>query len=111
MNSNTSYCHRNNTTGYDGTIYDLSYYQSLYAEEFGEDGPLYPFLTPTGINQDLPYYLSPAVVTNRQRDFTQELRLQSDNPDSRLTWVAGIFYQRNRQIGRASGRERVCQDG
>src|SRR3546814_1015833 len=23
--------------------------------------------------------------------------LQSDNPDSRLTWVAGIFYQRNRQ--------------
>src|SRR3546814_7370982 len=22
---------------------------------------------------------------------------RSDNPDSRLTWVAGIFYQRNRQ--------------
>ena len=32
--SNTSYFHRNNTTGYDGTIYDLSYYQSLYLNSF-----------------------------------------------------------------------------
>jgi outer membrane receptor protein involved in Fe transport len=35
-------------------------------------------------------------VTNRQRDFSQEVRLQSNN-DSRLTWVAGVFYQKNRQ--------------
>src|SRR3546814_16582519 len=61
--SNTSYFHRNNTTGYDGTIYDLSYYQSLYAEDFGEEGPLSPFMTPNGINQDLTYYLSTALVT------------------------------------------------
>src|SRR3546814_6212571 len=86
MNSNTSYCHRNNTTGYDGTIYDLSYYQSLYAEEFGEDGPLYPFLTPTGINQDLPYYLSPAVVTNRRRDF------RSEEPTSELQSLMRTSY-------------------
>src|SRR3546814_20595590 len=61
--SNTSYFHRNNTTGYDGTIYDLYYYQSLYADVFGEEGPLFTFLTPTGINQDLPYYLCRAVAT------------------------------------------------
>uniref|UniRef100_UPI0037836497 TonB-dependent receptor n=1 Tax=Phenylobacterium sp. TaxID=1871053 RepID=UPI0037836497 len=95
--SNTSYFKRNNTTGYDGTIYNLSYYQSLYLDEFGDTAPLYPFLTPTGINQDLPYYLSPAVVTNRQRNFTQEVRLQNSNPDDRLTWVAGVFYQKNKQ--------------
>ncbi len=94
--SNTSYFHRNNTTGYDGTIYDLSYYQSLYLDSF-PDGPLYPFLTPTGINQDLPFYLSPSVVTNRQRNFTQEVRLQSSNSEAPLSWVIGVFYQRNRQ--------------
>ncbi len=95
--SNTSYFHRNNTTGYDGTIYNLSYYQSLYLDEVGEGAPLYPFLTSTGINQALPRYLSPAVVTNTQRNFTQEVRIQSADPEARLTWVAGVFYQRNRQ--------------
>lgn len=95
--SNTSYFHRNNTTGYDGTIYNLSYYQSLYLDEFGEGAPLYPFLTSTGINQALPRYVSPAVVTNTQRNFTQEVRIQSADPEARLTWVAGVFYQRSRQ--------------
>jgi iron complex outermembrane recepter protein len=93
--SNTSYFHRNNITGYDGTIYNLSYYQSLYLDTVG--GDLYPFLTPTGINQALPFYLSPAVVTNQQRNFTQEIRLQSSNSEARLNWVVGVFYQRNRQ--------------
>ena len=95
--SNTSYFHRDNTTGYDGTIYNLSYYQSLYLDEFGDAATLYPFLTATGINQALPFYLSPSVVTNTQRNFTQEVRVQSNDPDARLTWVAGVFYQRNRQ--------------
>ena len=96
--SNTSWFHRDNITGYDGTIYNLSYYQSLYADEFGADAPLYPFLTPTGPNQALPFYLSPNKVTNRQRNFTQEVRLQSDTADSPLTWVVGVFYQNNRQV-------------
>lgn len=95
--SNTSYFDRNNTTGYDGTIYNLSYYQSLYLDEFDSKAPLYPFLNSTGINPALPFYLSPAVVTNAQRNFTQEVRLQSNDPDARLTWVAGVFYQRNKQ--------------
>ncbi len=98
--SNTSYFHRDNYTGYDGTLYDLGYYQNLYRdymEDLGQPAPLYPFLVATGINPDIPYYLSPAVVTNLQRNFTQEFRLQSSNPDARLNWVAGVFYQRNKQ--------------
>ena len=105
--SNTSYFHRNNLTGYDGTIYNLSYYQEEYLGAL-EDGrcedegwscrpDMYPFLTSTGINQALPFYLSPALVTNRQRNFTQEVRIQSDDPSSPLTWVAGVFYQSQRQ--------------
>ena len=32
-----------------------------------------------------------------QRSFTQEFRLQSTNPDARLTWLVGVFYQKARQ--------------
>lgn len=91
--SNTSYFKRTNFSGYSGTLYDLSYYQSLC------DGgcSVEPFLTPTGINKALPYYLSPSKVTNTQNIFTQEVRLQSDRPGSRLTWIAGLFYQHSKQ--------------
>ncbi|MBU3077924.1 TonB-dependent receptor [Sphingomonas quercus] len=98
--SNTSWYHRDNYTGYDGTIYDLGYYQEeykSYMEDQGLDPVFYPFLTPTGPNKDLPYYLSPSLVTNRQRSFTQEVRLQSNDSSSRLQWVVGLFYQRSRQ--------------
>jgi outer membrane receptor protein involved in Fe transport len=96
--SNTSYFRRNNLTGYDGTIYDLSYYQSLLLEGCDTcNEQFYPFLTETGINKDLPFYLSPSRVTNTQRNFTQEIRVQSGNPDARFNWVAGVFYQENRQ--------------
>ena len=59
--------------GPSGTLYDLSYYQSLCEDAC----TVFPFLTPTGINKDLPFYLSPSVVTNTQRIFTQEVRLPS----------------------------------
>ncbi|MCJ2185827.1 TonB-dependent receptor [Novosphingobium beihaiensis] len=95
--SNTSYYHRNNTTGYDGTIYNLEYYSFLYGLVIGDDAPYYPFVTETGVNPNLPGYYSPAIITNTQRNFTQELRIQSSDPDARLTWVAGIFYQRSKQ--------------
>ncbi len=91
--SNTSYFKRTNFSGYSGTLYDLSYYQSLC------DGgcSVYPFLTPTGINPALPFYLSPSKVTNKQNIFTQEVRLQSNRPGLRLTWIAGLFYQHSKQ--------------
>jgi outer membrane receptor protein involved in Fe transport len=37
-------------------------------------------------------------VLNRQRSFTQEVRLQGGNPDSRFNWTLGLFYQNNRQL-------------
>ena len=107
--SNTSYLSRGeHVNGYSGTLYNLSYFQSILAN--GTDplgngcGPsqcrtgLYPLLTPTGINlPGLPNYIAHADITNTQRNFTQEVRLQSTDPDARLSWVAGIFYAYNTQ--------------
>ncbi|MBU0557132.1 MAG: TonB-dependent receptor [Alphaproteobacteria bacterium] len=49
-----------------------------------------------------PYFaagtFAPAFQTNKQQNFTQEIRLQSTNPDSRIDWVIGGFYSRNKQI-------------
>ena len=61
-----------------------------------------PLLTAKGIN--LPGYVAqygeyhaPNSITNVQQNFSQEVRLQSHNPDAKLTWTAGAFYQDNRQ--------------
>ena len=49
-----------------------------------------------------PFYpagmFAPAFQDNQQQNFTQELRLQSNDPDSRLQWVIGAFYSRNKQV-------------
>lgn len=101
--SNTSYFSRTNYTGYDGTLYNLSYYQDCYESGCGfQDGGVpgqafFPFLTPTGVNPALPRYLSPSKVTNTQKIWTQEIRLQSANPDARFKWVIGAFYQHSVQ--------------
>ena len=57
-----------------------------------------PLLTADGIN--LPgfgHYSSTNYITNEQQNFTQELRLQSTDPDDRLTWIVGAFYSRQSQ--------------
>jgi outer membrane receptor protein involved in Fe transport len=89
--------------GYEGTLYNLSYFQQLISTPGScgacTTGGLYPLLTSTGFN--LPgfgRYSSPNTVTNKQNNFTQEIRLQSSNPNSRLVWVTGLFYQQNRQL-------------
>jgi outer membrane receptor protein involved in Fe transport len=38
-----------------------------------------------------------SLYENSQRNFTQEVRLQSSDPDARLRWVAGLFYSKNDQ--------------
>ncbi|HEX7012242.1 MAG TPA: TonB-dependent receptor, partial [Steroidobacteraceae bacterium] len=35
---------------------------------------------------------------NSQDVFTQEVRLQTNDPDARLRWVAGLFYSNNKQF-------------
>jgi iron complex outermembrane recepter protein len=95
--SNTSYYHREEETGYDGTLYNLGFYQTFL-------GPNYSLLQPllidgTGIH--LPAaasnYRSPASIDNGQQNFTQELRLQSNDPAAQLIWTTGLFFSQNRQ--------------
>jgi iron complex outermembrane receptor protein len=45
----------------------------------------------------LPNYEAAALMQNRYRAFTQELRVQSQNPAARLTWVLGGFYSHLKQ--------------
>jgi outer membrane receptor protein involved in Fe transport len=55
----------------------------------------------TGIWAGNPFYpegvFAQALQINKQENFTQEVRVQSADPDARLNWVVGVFYSRNRQ--------------
>jgi iron complex outermembrane recepter protein len=98
--STTSYFHRDETSGYDGTLYNLGYYQSqiqLYGNAAGLAA--FPLLDGSGVHlpAGLTDYRAPASVTNQQRNLTQEFRVQSTDPDSRLSWTAGVFYSLDRQ--------------
>ena len=84
-----------NITGYDGTLYNLGFYQT-----FGvQDGISYPLLDSTGVHlpAEIANYRSPANVNNNQQNFTQEIRLQSNDPAAKLLWTAGVFFSSNRQ--------------
>lgn len=95
--SDTSYYHRKEETGYDGTLYNLGFYQTFFGPGFSLQNPL--LLDGTGVH--LPAgatdYRSPASVNNSQQNVTQEIRLQSNDPTSRLTWTTGLFFSTSRQ--------------
>ncbi len=78
----------------------LGYYQSQIPD-YGNAAGLaaFPLLDGSGVHlpPGLTDYRSPASVTNTQRNFTQEFRLQSTDPTSRLNWTAGVFYSLDRQ--------------
>jgi len=104
--SNTAYFHRKEETGYDGTLYDLGFYQSGVFLNYNPDGSVagpastpYPLLDGTGLH--LPggaaNYRSPASIDNTQQNITEEIRLQSNDPTSAFIWTTGIFYTHNRQ--------------
>jgi iron complex outermembrane recepter protein len=99
--STTSYFYRNEISGYDGTLYNLGYYQSNIAD-YGTPAGLaaFPLLDGSGVHlpPGLTNYRAPASVTNTQRNFTQEFRLQSSDPTARLSWTAGLFYSLDRQF-------------
>lgn len=101
--SNTSFYHRHDVSGYDGTLLNLSYYQTLGgANAFPaltyNDPGVYPLLNQTGIHlpAELSGYRAPAQVTNKQDNFTQELRLQSKDASARIVWTLGAFFSVNR---------------
>jgi iron complex outermembrane receptor protein len=102
--SNTSYYNRRELTGYEGTVYNLSYYQSLGwpANPAEVDVPptAYPLIDAAGVHlpAGLTNYRSPASVLNEQSSVTQEIRLQSNDPSSPLSWTAGVFWQESREL-------------
>ena len=96
--STTAYFHRDEISGYDGTLYNLGYYQTL-ACSAAPCSPPYPLLDGTGVHlpAGLTDYRAPATVTNQQRNISQELRLQSTDPNARISWTVGAFWSLNRQ--------------
>jgi iron complex outermembrane recepter protein len=96
--SNTSYYHRQEETGYDGTLYNLGFYQSFFGG--GGTSLLSPLLIDgTGVHlpSSVANYRSPASIDNSQQNITQEIRLQSNDPAARLIWTTGVFFSSNRQ--------------
>ena len=102
--STSSYFHRDEISGYDGTLYNLGYYQTLLQTNNYPNYPAglaaFPLLDGSGVHlpAGLTDYRAPASVTNQQRNLTQEFRLQSTDPTSRLQWTTGVFYSLNRQF-------------
>ncbi|HWZ62665.1 MAG TPA: TonB-dependent receptor [Steroidobacteraceae bacterium] len=103
--SNTSFYHRENQTGYDGTLYNLGYYQTQNAAPIFLDNPAagstwlvpFPLLDANGLHVPGLDYRAPATIDNGQENLTQEIRLQSSDADAKLIWTAGLFANENRQ--------------
>jgi iron complex outermembrane recepter protein len=96
--SNTSYYHRKEITGYEGTEYNMGFYQSeVFSGSFLPG--VYPLIDGNGIH--LPpgatNYLSPNTINNNQQNIIQEIRLQSSDSSSPLIWTTGLFFSENRQ--------------
>jgi iron complex outermembrane receptor protein len=93
--SNTSYFNRDSAAVNDYSAFETALWGQVFTT--------LPFLPPT-VRPYLngPYYPSgftPAssFQGNLQNNVTQEFRLQSDSPDSRINWVVGVFYSHGRQ--------------
>ncbi len=99
--SNTSFFKRKEETGYDGTLYNLGFYQQgvfLGPGNFLNNAngqSLYPLLDGNGVH--LPPgatdYRSPASIDNEQENFTQEIRLQSSRSDGGVDLDHGPVFQ------------------
>jgi iron complex outermembrane recepter protein len=103
--SDTSYYNRLDLAGYDGTLYTLSYFQTVMPGSAADPGyppssPYYPLLDNTGVHlpKALQGYTQPDVIHNWQQNWTQEVRLQSNDPSSPLTWTAGVYWETDRSF-------------
>lgn len=75
--SNTSYFDRKQSAVNDYTPFEAGIWAG---------NPFYP-----------PGIAARALQFNDQQNFTQEVRLQSSDPEARLSWVLGLFYSRAEQ--------------
>ncbi|HEY2179675.1 MAG TPA: TonB-dependent receptor [Caulobacteraceae bacterium] len=109
------YARKERVNGYSGTLYNLSYFQHFLTTDVSQSIWGYPsdpngnpcsnncqkfnpLLVPTGLNlPQMPNYISQNNITNSQYNWTQEFRLQSTNPTSRLQWTVGAFMAFNYQ--------------
>jgi iron complex outermembrane receptor protein len=93
--SNSSYFHRRQITAYQGTVYDLAYWQTIPNADGVPPEAVSPLIDANGIH--LPAALAgtqtPNTMTNQQESLTQELRWQSSDKDSKWNWTAGVFWQ------------------
>lgn len=106
--SNSSYYDRNEMTAYQGTVYDLAYYQSQ-SWLIGSCGSAstsavppcswYPLIDGKGIHLPAGFagYATPNVITNKQQSWTQEFRLQSNDDASRWKWTVGAFWSLSKE--------------
>jgi iron complex outermembrane recepter protein len=88
--SSTSYFDRDKVQWYDYTRGYLQFYmQALFepGQPLYNGGGTYPFPGQKGMSN----------YSDSQQNLVQEVRLQSTDSNSRLTWVAGAFYARNKQ--------------
>jgi iron complex outermembrane recepter protein len=110
--SDSSYYNRREQTGYQGTVYDLGFFQSLGwpsnpltgglgCESTGipANCPWYPLLDGAGMHLPPGFsnYMTPNVMTNTQQTYTQEFRWQWTDNTARLRWTAGLFWQLAKQ--------------
>ena len=110
----TSYFSRDELSGYQGTVYDLSYYQNLGWVNNPNTGGLgcgagsvataapcdwYPLIDANGLHLPSGFsnYQSPNTITNTQRSWTQEIRLQSNDDQSPWRWTVGAFWQQSKE--------------
>jgi iron complex outermembrane recepter protein len=118
--SNSSYYYRNEADAYEGTAYALAFYQSLGWPSAGYGSPglgcgsaatspvpnpvtgcsWYPLLNGNGVHLPPGFadYSEPNTMTNEQRTWTQEFRLQSSDDDSRWKWTVGAFWSLAKEI-------------
>jgi iron complex outermembrane recepter protein len=105
--ANASYYHRNQITAYQGTVYDLGYYQ-IAGAYFGIPcaaspaqpnaatcpAPV-PLIDGSGIHLPAQFadYQTPNTMTNSQENYTGELRWQSSEEAAKLHWTTGVFWQ------------------
>ncbi len=113
--SNTAFYSRNEQTAYQGTVYDLAYYQSLGWANNPNTGGLgcgatsvatsapcdwYPLIDGNGIHLPAAFanYQTPNTITNQQRSWSQEVRWQSTDDASPWRWTVGAFWQQSKEV-------------
>ena len=86
--SNTSFFHRTESNVSDVTNTDIA--GALGATGQNSENNIFPTVASGALVTDL------FLGTTRQNIFTQELRLQSNDPAATLRWVGGIYFQNSR---------------